>query len=350
MIDEEHLAEMASRDPLVHAKNELGAPGAAMVARLVQRVRSVYKVLSPEALTVGMTIVEPLDPAGIAANDAIVQGRQLAALSEIPDHFRTELTLVPLPNGQFRGEATVHGPDRLDPTDAIFHRDANGQERILVGGREFVPNNPTDSPSAFSVPTFSTLEETLRRFAVDCARHGTIGELRAAWRSNQRLMFHPSPEATMRRSLEVFLIASLREVREIDIRPETPVDESHPIDIRVVFTHTNRTALIEIKWMGDSADEAGGTHVKHRDARAKSGAQQLADYLDSDRPRSTGHQVIGFLVVLDARRRGITPQTATVTTAQGMFYEHREVEFQPEILARPDFATPIRMFMEPVCH
>jgi hypothetical protein len=350
MIDEERLAEMASRDPLVHAQNELGADGAAMVARLVQRVRAVYKVLSPEALTTGMTIIEPLDPGSLAANDSAVQGRQLAALSEIPDHFRVALTLVPLPNGQFRGEAIVREPTELDHADAFYYRDANGRERIWVAGREFVPDNPTDSPSAFGIPTFSTLEETLRRFAIDCARHGAIGELRNAWRSDQRLMFNPSPEATMRRALEAFLIASLREVREIDIRPETPVDESHPVDIRVVFTHTNRTALIEIKWMGDSADAAGNRHVKHRKARAKSGAQQLADYLDSDEPRSTGHQVIGYLVVLDARRRGITPHTATVTAAQGMHYKDDEVEFQPEILARADFAEPMRMFMEPACH
>lgn len=349
MIDQDRLAEMATRDPRVYARDQFGPAGAAMVARLIDRVRAVYRVLSPEALTAGMTIIEPLDPAGAAANDAAVQGRQLVLLSEIPDHFRTALTLVPLPNGEFRGEAAAHNPAGLDPADAIYHRDANGQERIWAAGREFVPENPTGLPSAFAIPTFATLESALRRYATDCVRHGAMGELRTVWRDGNRLMFHPAPEEKMRRSLEMFLVASLREVREIDIRPETPVDESHPIDIRVVFTHTNRTALIEIKWMGDSADAAGGTHVKHRDARAKEGAKQLADYLDADRPRSTGHQVTGYLVVLDARRSGITPHLATVTAAQGMHYQHRDVAFQPEILARADFAAPMRMFMEPVC-
>jgi hypothetical protein len=341
---------MATRDPRVYARNQLGADGAAMVARLIDRIRAVYQVLSPEALTTGMTIIEPLDPTQEAANDAAVGGRQLVMLSEIPDHYRTALTLVPLPNGEFRGEAVAYDPAALDLSDAIYHRDVNGHERIWAAGREFEPDNPLGMPSAFAIPTFATLESALRRYATDCVRYSAMGELRTVWRDDNRLMFHPAPEEKMRRSLEMFLVASLREVREIDIRPETPVDESHPIDIRVVFTHTNRTALIEIKWMGDSADTSGGTHVQHRDARAKKGAKQLADYLDADRPRSTGHQVMGYLVVLDARRHTVTPASTTVTAAQGMHYEHREVAFQPEILDRPDFAAPMRMFMEPVCH
>ena len=240
-------------------------------------------------------------------------------------------------------------PQAVDEPDAVYHFHPNVGETIRVGGRTFEPYNPTTLPSAYALPTFSTLQAALRRYAVDFARHGTLGGLNTVWRDEKRLMFHEGPESDMRRSLEAFLVATLKETRAVDIRPETPVDESHPVDLRVIFTHTNRTALIEIKWLGDSADAAGGSHVIYRDARAKSGAKQLADYLDWDKPRSTGNQVVGCLVVFDARRRGITPDTQSIDTVKGLHYREREIEYAQEVLDRKDFAPPLRMFMEPVC-
>jgi hypothetical protein len=320
-----------------------------MVARLIDRVRAVYRVISPEQLTYGLTVVESLTSDAEPTCAGSVVGVDLNDVEELPDHYREGVTVVSMPGAQLRTSNDVLPPSGVAATDAVYHFRSDRGETIQVAGREFVPDNPTGELSAFAVPTFATLEKALRRYAVDFARYGTLGELRGIWRDRCRLMFHQAPEETMRRSLEDFLVASLREMRSIDIRPETPVDESHPIDLRVIFTHTNRTALIEIKWMGDSANAAGGSHVKYRDARAKAGAKQLADYLDADRPRSTGHVVVGYLVVYDSRRRNINPNTTSISRPDGMHYEQREVAFQPEILARPDFATPLRMFMEPVC-
>jgi hypothetical protein len=349
MIDHDRLAELATRDPRVHARNVLGADGAAMVGRLVGRVRDVFRVLSPEQLTKGLTIVEPLTREVEPTCALLVLGRELQQLEELPDHYREGVTVVPMPGSVLRTSEDILDPDEVSQSDAVYHFHPHRGESISVAGRSFVPENPTGLMSAFAIATFATLESALRRYAVDFVRHGVMGDLRGIWRDDRRLMFHEAPEETMRRSLEAFLVASLREMRAIDIRPETPIDESHPVDLRVIFTHTNRTAVIEIKWMGDSADAVGGSRVGYRDARAKAGAQQLADYLDADKPRSTGHVVVGYLVVYDARRRGITPDTTSIDLARGMHYEHREVTFQPEILARSDFAEPLRMFMEPRC-
>lgn len=349
MIDQDLLAELAMRDPRVHARAELGADGGAMVGRLIERVRAVYRVISPEQITLGLTIVEPLVSHEAPSCAASVHGRDLHSVEELPDHYRESVTVVMMPGGMLRTSSEVLAPEVVAACDAVYHFHPEQGERIDVAGCSFVLPNPTDAISALAIPTFATLEEVLRRYAIDFARYGVFGELRQIWRTEKRLMFHRAPEETMRRSLEAFLQASLREARNIDIRPETPVDESHPVDLRVIFTHTNRTALIEIKWMGDSADPQGAHHVRYRDARAKEGAKQLADYLDADRPRSTGHVVVGYLVVYDARRRGLTPALTSISRTGGMYYEHREVDFQEEILSRVDFATPLRMFMEPVC-
>lgn len=351
MIDYDSLAEFATRDPRVHARDQFGPDGGAMVGRLIDRVRAIYRVMAPEQLTAGLTVVEPFNPNEEPTCAVLVAGRDLREVEELPDHYREGVTVVPVPGAILRTSEDVLAPGIVADADAdaVYHFHPQRGETIQVAGRTFVPDNPIGLLSVFAVPTFSTLEKALRRYAIDFAKYGVLGGLRDIWRDDSRLMFHEAPEETMRRSLESFLVATLREIRDIDIRPETPVDESHPIDLRVIFTHTNRTALVEIKWMGDSADAQGESHVKYRDARAKAGAKQLADYLDKDRPRSTGHIVLGYLVVYDARRRGITPASTSVSEADGMDYKSKEVDFQPEILARPDFETPLRMFMEPVC-
>jgi hypothetical protein len=349
MIDYDSLAEFATRDPRVHARDQFGPGGGAMVGRLIDRVRAIYQVMSPEQLTTGLTVVEPFNSDEEPTCAALIVGHDLQGVEELPDHYREGVTVVPMPGAILRTSDDVLAPDAVAETDAVYHFHPQHGETIQVAGRAFVPANPVGLLSVFAAPTFSTLEKALRRYAIDFARYGVLGGLGDIWRDDSHLMFHESPEEAMRRSLESFLVATLREIRDIDIRPETPVDESHPIDLRVVFTHTNRTALVEIKWMGDSADAAGGSRVQHRDARAKAGAKQLADYLDRDKPRSTGHIVLGYLVVYDARRRGITPESTSVSEADGMHYKSQEIEFQTDILARSDFETPLRMFMEPVC-
>ena len=349
MIDHDRLAELASQAPLVHAREVHGVKGTTMVHRLVVMVRAIYRVLSPEELTDGLTVIQPMYPSEAPASMAGLTCVDLQAIDELPDHFRTCATVAPLVGRTIRATSELVDPQTVSETAAVYHFHPDVGETIRVGARRFEPYNPTTLPSAYALPTFSTLQAALRRYAVDFARHGTLGGLNLVWRDKKRLMFHEGPERDMRRSLEAFLVAALKESRAVDIRPEPPVDESHPVDIRVIFTHTNRTALIEIKWMGDSADADGGSHVVYRDARAKSGAKQLAEYLDWDRPRSTGHQVVGFLVVFDARRRRITPATESIDATNGLYYREREVDYAQEIVDRQDFAPPMRMFMEPVC-
>ncbi len=155
----------------------------------------------------------------------------------------------------------------------------------------------------------------------------------------------------MRRSLESYLEATLRLTKGVELRPEQNVDETKPVDLKVTFTHANRRALIEIKWMGDSAPRPGetGAHHKFRTRAATDGAKQLANYLDLDKPRSTEQIVTGYLVVFDARRGGLKLDTTEIDSKHGMQYEQQEIDFDPKILSRPDFAPPRRMFMEPVC-
>jgi hypothetical protein len=77
-------------------------------------------------------------------------------------------------------------------------------------------------------------------------------------------------------------------------------------------------------------------------------AEQLATYLDLYRNESPHEEARGYLVVYDARRRGITVPLNDLTPDQSGYYRYREIEYDPEILGRPDFEHPLRFFCEPV--
>ena len=84
--------------------------------------------------------------------------------------------------------------------------------------------------------------------------------------------------------------------------------------------------------------------------RARSGAKQLADYLDSNRVETADRITRGYLVVLDVRRHIGDAPVEGVTEHKGLWYRDREVPYDPEYhRSRYDFEEPIRMFVEPKC-
>lgn len=149
----------------------------------------------------------------------------------------------------------------------------------------------------------------------------------------------------MRQSLHQFLRDAFPDA---EVRPEQVVDESHPVDIKVTWADTTHRAIIEIKWVGDSVDEQGHPTTTYRDARARAGAKQLSDYLDGDAETAARLRTRGYLVVFDARRRGLTAGQSTISAADGLHYRDKEFVYDPEYhTTRSDFALPVRMFAEP---
>jgi hypothetical protein len=149
----------------------------------------------------------------------------------------------------------------------------------------------------------------------------------------------------MRRSLHSFLTNRLRDA---EVLPEQNVNERNPADLKITWSFTRSQALIEIKWLGKSRNPEKKM-VEHYDQRACDGADQLADYLDKYRTSNPIVDARGYLVVIDGRRRSLNKETTTVSREDGMYYENREIEFNPKHHeVRTDFERPIRMFAEPV--
>lgn len=256
---------------------------------------------------------------------------------------------------QVVGGQTLHVYDlsdldlsELSKTGIVYHYD-QGLERVLVKGEEFQLHNPlSGSPSVFCRPTFTSLVQALNRYRATSALNSSCRILKAVWvDEKQRWYFRAKPEKTMRMSLTQYLENVLQDA---EVRAEQPVDESHPVDIKVSWMSSGLRAIIEIKWLGDSVDDDGKPTTAYRDARANDGADQLAKYLDSSREFGSNVITRGYLVVYDARRRGLSPAMTSLSRAEGHHYRDMEIEYHPDFsVQRTDFQTPLRFFMNPIC-
>ena len=354
MIDIELMSQLVAADTLRRAESAFGSDGLASLLAVLQTVRSAYRWLACETLAGGMTVFRTLDPASrpVDVRDSV----QIESLEALPGLVRQELTLQVVGGGTLLVWGHTIDPRALPPDATAYEYRGPGDEHLWVAGASDKVPSIASFPSQFAVPTFFELDGALSYYAVHLARESTCFILSGGarrdregiWHDDKRGFLRGKPEATMRRSLEQFLRSALRGHHSVDVRPEQNIDETHPVDIEVTWTYDNKVALIEIKWLGQSIGDRE-QRTEYTEARAHSGATQLADYLDRNRPRATTNIVVGYLVVYDARRRSLTLEQATINELDGRHYAMAEITFDPVLLARHDFAKPHRMFLEPVC-
>jgi hypothetical protein len=236
--------------------------------------------------------------------------------------------------------------------DIIAYRYREGIERIGIKDAEFnIPKVALTAKSNFAVPTFDNLDDALnhyREFATK-AQCLILAEVWEEGVDGPRLVLKNKPERIMRNSL----YQSLRQVlRDADVRREHNTDDTKPVDIRIEWFASSSSALIEVKWLGRSMAAAKSTGPKrytdYGPSRAQQGASQLADYLEREITSSTLSTPKGYLVVFDARRRGVKGPSDRLSADNAMYFATKEVAYDPNYSAlRNDFATPIRYFMNP---
>ena len=350
LIDETKLTEVVNRLCVHGAVAELGSEAADAVARLWPALRDMYHYVEPVMLTSPIAVMIAVGPQREVPVVRDSQPRNYSTLPLVATDIGYGGWLIELlPAGAVRRWRFADiDLDALVTFAVVYTYDA-GAEVLRAGQRRCaIPNlSPQASPSAFARPTFLSLEDALEKYRQRVARTCRCSHLQGALFGARRLYWKAKPEEEMRRSLFQYLYNVLS--ADAEIRPEQVVDESHPVDIKVTWNLVNRLALIEIKWMGDSRNADGTPATSYRDARAKSGAKQLADYLDSNRHLTPTHHTKGYLVVFDARRSGVGPGIDIVSRNDGFSYEHQEVRYDPAFhRERPDFAQPHRLFVEPI--
>jgi len=260
------------------------------------------------------------------------------------------LTIQILHNGQFLLWKKAFSAT-LPSRSGVVYEFKDQQEHFIAKGKRFLVQRLAPSfSSQFCVPAFSSLEEALNRYKIGSVRTGRCMILQSSIYGEKRIFFRERPEEGMRNSLFQFLAAALRGA-EVTPEQNVHIRRLKPVDLRVTWTYSQKIALIEIKWMGKSLSRNKKRFTaQHADTRAKEGAEQLKEYLDYMRTLDATKSIMGYYVILDARRKRTQPSTSSITREDGLFYANREVLFSPEYHnLRPDFAPPIRMFLEPKC-
>ncbi|HAM21605.1 MAG TPA: hypothetical protein DCQ04_04895 [Actinobacteria bacterium] len=331
-----------------------GALGAQALRNTLAVVRALYRHVEPELITGSLVVVHRVsDGSG---------GSSLYKLSPSPECFSGVEMLATvydasaragaaaievLPSGKLDLHLEWESVDLVDLSmEAIVYVYDGEGERFFIGGKEKAVYDPSSGvhASVFAIPTFRTLEAALEAYKIRFVSTSQCPILAGVWTNGTRLILRNKPEEAMRQSLTHYLKAV---IPTTEVRPEQVVDESHPVDINVTWLFTTRLALIEIKWVGDALTKEGNL-LPYRDARAREGAKQLAEYLDANASQAPTHETIGYLVVIDARRRGLQLGIEQLPISDAMWYADREIEYEPAYHTfRPDFAEPVRMFAEP---
>jgi hypothetical protein len=322
-------------------------PGGEALRDLLQFLIELYTHLDPEIISGTLYVVRRVGAAAPSDVDEYVRGTLVGTFRSI-DRLPTSVpsvTLIDIYEGTYRVWENGELDDMKISDSALVYRYSARQEELIVRGAARTIRNPAPiHASVYSRPTFSSLREALLDYRDRMVRTSFCYSLRDAWEDDRRLFFRPKPEWRMRRSLHHYLNVALRDA---EVRPEQVVDESHPVDLKVTWTPTTREAIIEIKWLGMSR-EGGKITVRHTESRAREGAKQLAEYLTLNHQSAPHRTARGYLVVIDARRRGLTSTTTVLPRSSAMHYAAKDINYNPEYHnLRDDFDPPIRMFAEP---
>ncbi|KAA0126684.1 hypothetical protein FY557_16030 [Chryseobacterium sp. SN22] len=229
----------------------------------------------------------------------------------------------------------------------IYTFENHNESEKIYGKNDFKKLIPVPgADSYFAIQTFKKLEEALDYYKSKIARYSDCEILKNVWFDENQIFFKKAPEHKLRDSLTQYLKISLRNT---EARPEQVVDRSHPVDIKITWALVNRLALIEIKWLGKSLKTRKKQFTQiYTEARALSGASQLANYLDENIRQAPTYVSKGYLVIFDARRAKCNTNTIVLKNNDAMRYLNKEIVYNPQYhIVRSDFASPFRFFMEP---
>jgi hypothetical protein len=329
------------------AKNH-GDAGLKALKKVLEALHRLYQHIAPEMCNGSIIVFKTLDD-----DDTDVRlygGTAVNNFDALPQLVGSSFIVQVLNNGHLLLENNPPSDVHKTLSDrAVVYRYSNESEFFWAKGEcKQVPKLVTAYASMFAIPTFSNLRDALEHYKTRFVRYCSCKILSGVWRDDNRIFLKNAQESVMRDSLTQFLKTTLRDVAEV--RPEQNVDDSHPVDIKVTWVYAQKLALIEIKWLGTPKYDDGRLGQMYTDYRAREGAKQLADYLDSNKRQAPTHVTRGYLVLIDGRRYGLKSETISIEKAAGFYFENKEIDYDPKYHEiRDDFEIPLRMFVEPIC-
>lgn len=357
----ENIQKLVLHDYVGHAHEAFGQVGKDAVVAILNTVKLFYQKCPPEQLKGPLTIVIGIEATpNSPATDSLGALALVHTHSELADKVLTTATghhsfIEICSDNTFRVISLQNDADISTlAVNAVLYRFEKGTESILAKHhQDFIPKISPQLLSNFAAPTLSSLEEALNRYDRDFVRESQCSTLATVWEGGvdgPRLVLVNKPESLMRNSL----VQALRLLtRDTSVRPEQNTDETKPVDIRVEWFGSGASALIEVKWIGRSISIPRRTrpepaYLDYDNSRAREGAKQLADYMDREVRHSGASAPRGYLVVFDARRKGVNGPGDQLTKTDALHFENAQLGFDPDYAqARNDFAPPFRFYMKP---
>ncbi|NWD08947.1 hypothetical protein [Pseudomonas gingeri] len=357
----ENVQALVSSAYLVHVREAFGEVGEQCILEVLNVVKLIYQTCPPERLKATLTVVRgiastPLSPViEVFGSLSSAQSAQEvgALLLDVKDQHHIFIEAVS--DGSFRLLMLAVDVDlkSLANLSVVYRFERNTEQILAKEYQGYMPKVSSCLVSNLAIPTQSSLEDAFKIYAKEMALESQCRILKDVWEGGvdgPRLVLKNKPESLMRDSLAHALRLL---TRDTTVRPEQNTDETKPVDIRVEWFGSGASALIEIKWLGKAvaisrSDVSSATYTEYSLSRAQDGAKQLADYMDREVRHSNKSAPRGYLVVFDARRKGLKGTQDRLSKSDAQHFETVDLDFSPDYSAhREDFAPAIRMFMRP---
>lgn len=324
-------------------RNAFGKSGLEALQQLIAGIVKIYRRVDPTLRNQPLVLFADAGSTSVALPGAL---RRVHSIGNLAD----ELDGACMARVKADNSLDIYAIDDSALTalsrTAVVYQHHNKVEKFVIDGNDYRLINPiVGFGSMFCKPTFSNLAMALDTYRAKAAAQTSCEILKGAWHEPSRWFLKKKPERIMRKSLVQYLSNVLSDA---EVRPEQNVDETHPVDVKVSFSLTDLRAIIEIKWLGDSVDETGKITTGYTQARAVTGAKQLAEYLDSSNEWAPGLKTRGYLVVFDARRKGLVDGITSLPRDHALHFKDENITYSPDYSAiRTDFEVPVRMYMYP---
>jgi len=244
-----------------------------------------------------------------------------------------------------------------DPNSLTYSFKEN-REYFLANGQTIeVTIQPKGSRYA---PQYIDLLNLLSSFNIERIYQSSCPLFKQSWFDQNRLFFRSEgsgknvPEKFMQEALYEYLRIALRGIsietsREYNVNPDQP----KPVDLKIQWKEANRTALVEVKWIGAvKSAVTGKTRYNDSEKAANPGYVQLKGYYDSALSDTPNTIIKAHLVVIDGRRNNLTEDATTINYADGMFFKDKDIvieDVNQYYKSLSAFEKPFRMFASPIC-
>jgi hypothetical protein len=312
-------------------------------AELIKAITAIYRFIEPSHLNGKLVIYKRF------VNDALLQRESAVPVYNMDEltHINSDIIIIESKDDQLLLWNNIDEVAFLEDTNTVFYCYENNTEYFYVNQQKIEIPHSFHCSSIYSLQ-YMDLDTELRRYYIEKIVTSNCAIFKECWYDNNRIFFKSAPEEIMQKSLKEFLSSALRGV---EVVREYNLNAAKPVDIRVKWTEANKSALIELKWLGKSKNDTGRITATYADSRANDGAKQLKEYLDMDNTDTPNIISKAYLVVIDGRRKDINKETTTINTENGMYYENQDINFSEEhkyFERLKNFARPFRMFAKPI--